>query len=193
MKRCSHVFSLASAVVLVSFGTGTTTSCKSDPGPAGCDGSHKVTFRLNVPGEKTYCEGDGACNATTFVTVTDAAGRVVRGGDSCIASCSTCEQIACAHVCNAPKAIAAKGTEVVWDGTYSEVSSCGDNGIACNAPACSSAGNYVATMCAFVVKDGEVDQYGTCNGSTEDWSPQCVDVPFTWPPAPGTVVVGTLK
>lgn len=172
-----------------------STTVADDAGPSGaCSGADKLTFHLNVPSDRTYCEGKGGtCFKSTFVTVKTTDGLpVIQQQTGCTPACSEdCKETACPDICTLPTAIPPSGADLEWDGTYYLHASCGAVKTNCLAPFCVTEGTYVATMCAFVTADSDAG-LPACSEPGGAVTPTCVDVTFTWPPAPGTVVTGTL-
>ncbi len=170
-----------------------TTSDGGVEAGAACSGSDLVTFELKVNGAGVYCDGKGCANDSTFVAIRPEAGGselVVDGG--CRVCESDCSAITCAEACMIPSVVPTEGSRTTWNGTIFVPSTvCG--GTSCLAPSCAAPGNYIAKICAYAVPDADAGSSGlpVCSGELAATS-SCVEVPFTWPTAPGTVISGTI-
>lgn len=129
---------------------GTTAAPPSSGGATTEDcASGSVTIRmLPSPELPAGYLCDASCG-TGWLTITDAEGATAFSISAACgtASCDTCEVQTCGAAACLPTALASKGTELEWTGTYLAKDTCGKN-MACQRQACVKPGKYKARACA---------------------------------------------
>ncbi len=118
---------------------------------------------------------DASCG-TGWLTITDAQGATAFSISAACgtASCDTCEVQPCGAAACLPTALTARGSEVVWSGTYLAKDSCADH-VACQRQTCVTPGRYKARACA-ALNQGPSD-YG-CMPKDQQL---CAEVEFDFP------------
>jgi hypothetical protein len=190
-----HVTLATLILALSSCGGSTTTNDVVEGGAAGGAGGGgvdgtclqtSVTFQMipwhpegGAPAD--YCAGMG-CGAD-WLTLKTATGEILGRSFLCGVDCSDCSSKPCPPIaCILPDHLKPEGATLTWDGTYFASATCGA-AKQCSQAACVAAGTHlVATMCAYpsIGPDGG---FGCMGANT----PNCVDVPFDYPP-PAPVV-----
>jgi hypothetical protein len=172
---------------------GTPASGVGGTGPSMSAGS--VTLQLKLGPGAAYCDETAACNAAVnYISVRAPSGAVLLpalGSDQiCPAPpCDPCQPTACPNLACPPRGVMAHDDEVIWNGSYLVMSTCGPATTRCRQPVFAQPGQYVAVMCAtpgrLVTPAG-----GGLAQCTKTGDRQCIEIPFTYPSS--TPVVGTL-
>jgi hypothetical protein len=144
-----------------------------------------VTFQLDLPATRSYCDQIFACGGgPAHVTFTDAAGNVLQvDGSFCATDCSRCAPTPCPAIACIPGGSGQPVTQVqaTWDGSFYQSATCGQ-GVSCTARHYVLPGRYKAHMCATPGTIGQGDAgMPTC---TNTGPQQCVDVNFQLPGPP---------
>ncbi|MGH7440014.1 MAG: hypothetical protein ACRENE_30355 [Polyangiaceae bacterium] len=149
-------------------------------------GTVDFALHLSPAATTTYCLGpSGGCSGGAWLTILPAdGGTELSQIMGCVPTCSSCQPVACSNLCIATPALGDGGVHTTWDGTYLEHTTCGAS-LACTNDECAPAGSYVARMCGYP-EAADASVGFPCTSST---TPTCIDMPFTWPPATGTVTV----
>jgi hypothetical protein len=161
--------------------TGTMTGC--------VDGG--ITFAFAIEAGAPVCPGSAfGCNAfSDWLTITGPDGAPVQMWNPTCVDCGSCTGGCPPGPCEVPQPTTSLVDTLGWDGTVYATSTCGMQNESCGAPACAPAGHYVAKMCGYPAGADAGPGESACQVMTP--APHCVSVPFDWPLAAGTHVVGT--
>lgn len=126
---------------------GSAAGAASEDCPSGA-----ITFRM-LPSSKLEPESlcDAGCG-TGWLSITDKDGATGFPISSACgtASCEACEVRQCAAAACLATPLTARGSELVWDGSYLAKDSCGASKLVCQRRACVKPGKYKAKACAAV-------------------------------------------
>jgi hypothetical protein len=153
-----------------------------------------VTFVMLVAtsGGDRYCaDPPDGCNGADWLTLRTATGAALAIDSACTTiDCSMCTPSVCPAICAVPSEVPDTGERRMWSGKAFVSAGCGPAAAtACVNESCAPAGPYTARMCGYLeIASGP--STGPCTAAT--MTPTCVDVPFNWPQAAGTVVRGTI-
>jgi hypothetical protein len=169
-----------------------------DVADAGSDGvmsdagtSDTITFEVDVPKNKSYCDMTTACTSPTHLSILTVGGTILDiTPPACGVTCSTCRANLCPLIaCPASHGEAFTGATYTWDGMTYAASTCGA-GTSCTLGKKAPAGKYIARMCATPGTITNADAGLFAERCMATGAAQCVDVPFELPgPSP---VVGKL-
>jgi len=134
-------------------------------------GAVPVTFRLRP----SVAEGNlWARNVTSvcwqgdnWLRIYDAAGTLLDLIHPCAVDCDSCTGLVCSLTCTIDGVLTADGVTSTWDGTVFAAATCGPDGRACTAPACTPLGTYMANVCALSASGSGQE---TCDSVTFDLS-----------------------
>jgi hypothetical protein len=138
-----------------------------------------ITFRM-LPGPSLA--PDYLCDAgcgTGWLSITDADGAAAFSiFPACgTASCDSCEVQKCMAAACLATPLTAKGSELVWYGTYLEKDKCGTASMVCQRQACVKPGKYKARACA-ALNTGVNSMNGGCMPKDEQL---CAEAEFEFP------------
>ena len=165
---------------------GSAEAGPAEAGPSSDGGcvTASVNFDLRPGvGAPPYCLGaPGSCSSDWF-GVRPAHGTSLGLEANCRTQCSDCQPVACSNLCAAAVRLGDGGAQTSWEGTYFAPSTCGV-ATSCLNQACAPPGNYIATFCGYAA-NADASTFDCVGSST----PTCTDIPFVWPPAPGSPFV----
>ncbi len=163
-----------------SAGGSSSTGGLDNAGGDGTDScpSGSITFRMLPSPDLPH---DYLCDAgcgTGWLSITDAEGAMAFSIFSACgtASCESCALTPCAAAACLPTPLTAKGSELVWTGTYLAKDTCGAN-MACQRQACVKPGLYKAKACA-AINGGASPTGSACTPKNEQL---CTEVEFEFP------------
>ncbi len=164
-------------------GKGGSAGQQVEPGDCG----PVLEFRMLGGGPaagSSFCVGKPQSCSRAWFQILDATGNSPSTELSCsVAACSSCQSLGCILLCATSTPLPDEGMSTTWAGIqWVDGGACGD-GVACRAPVCAPAGDYVARFCGHALESGaggapSNPDYCENNAAPE---PTCVDVPFSYP------------